>query len=502
MTASPRHPGTSRPVPATLPVGRRSVLRGSLGLIALGAAVPALAACNGRGPTSTVGQLPFDQALPIPPLEEGELEGGTRRFDLTVQDGTSDLVPAGPTPTRGVNGAMLGPTLLARRGDEIRMRVTNELDEDTVLHWHGMELPAIADGGPHQHIHPGSTWEPRWMIDQPAATLWYHPHPHGATERQAYQGIAGMFLITDDEEESLPLPHRYGIDDIPVVVQDKTFDEDGNLVETDASLNGMLGDTVLVNGATAPVLDVQAQLTRLRLLNGSTARSYSFGFEDDRPLRIIGSDGGLLAAPVETTRILLTPGERADVVVGMQPGEQSTLRSYPHDLGIPRTTAGRAGAADELDILLLRAGPDLEASEELPEVLAAIPDPDPVGVSEERPFDLGNNVINNRVMDMDRIDAEIPSGSTEIWSVRNIHTEPHNFHVHGVQFRVLAIDGDAPPPQLAGFKDTVYVAPRQRVRLLLEFPDHPDPEHPYMYHCHLLRHEDAGMMGQFTLVEG
>ncbi|MDD0859790.1 multicopper oxidase domain-containing protein [Arthrobacter alpinus] len=149
---------------------------------------------------------------------------------------------------------------------------------------------------------------PSWTIGQTAATLWYHPHPHGQTERHLYKGIGGMFIIDDDEEGALDLPRNYGVDDIPVIVQDKTFSEKGQIVETGRSGVGMLGSTVLVNGTAAPMLDVVAEHTRLRLLNASSARSYNFGFSDDRKFTMIASDGGLLGAPVALSRIMLTPG--------------------------------------------------------------------------------------------------------------------------------------------------------------------------------------------------
>ena len=247
---------------------------------------------------------------------------GTRVFELTAQQGTAKPAAGVSARSWGFNGARLGPTLRAARGEHVRVEVTNALDETTSVHWHGMHLPAEADGGPHQPVEPGDTWTPSWTLDQPAATLWYHPHPHGATEDHVARGLAGMFIVDDpDGEVADALPHDYGVDDVPVIVQDGNVD-DGGLLEADG------GDQLLVNGTLGPYLDVTTERVRLRLLNASVERVYDFGLSDDRPLVMIGSDGGLLPEPVETSRVRLSPGERAEVVVQMSPGEDVVLRSY------------------------------------------------------------------------------------------------------------------------------------------------------------------------------
>ncbi|MFD2792813.1 multicopper oxidase family protein [Promicromonospora vindobonensis] len=482
---------------------RRDFLR----LAALGigtGATMTLTGCDAldpRGAISTVGRVDFRNRLHVPPLAEPVRRDGVTVFDLTAQVGRSAIVPGGDAETWGLNGALLGPTLRARRGESVQIDVTNELDEATTLHWHGMHLPAAADGGPHQMIEPGETWSPRWRIDQPAATLWYHPHPHGATERHVYRGLGGLFILDDDTESALPLPRRYGIDDIPVIVQDKSFDRRGRLVDTSRRDNGMIGDTVLVNGTAGPILEVTSQLTRLRLLNASTARSYSFGFSDDREFSMIASDGGLLREPVALKRVRLTPGERAEIVVRMDPGETTTLRSYPQDLGLSNGRSRSTGAADTLDVLLLDAAGRLDPSAALPARLATIAPFDEASVAETREFELRNNRINRESMDMNRIDDVVTVDTTELWEVWNGHRQPHNFHVHDVQFQVLAVDGSPPPPELSGWKDTVYLPPDVRLRLGLRFTRYADPDVPYMYHCHLLWHEDQGMMGQFVVVE-
>ncbi|MBB3661664.1 bilirubin oxidase [Prauserella sediminis] len=482
---------------------RRAFLRLTALGVGAGAAVT-LTGCSifdSRDSIDTVGQVDFRNRLHIPPLAESTRQDGTTVFDLTAQAGRSAVVPGGEADTWGINGPLLGPTLRAKRGAQVQINVTNELDEATTLHWHGMHLPAAADGGPHQMIEPGDVWSPSWRINQPAATLWYHPHPHGQTERHVYRGMGGLFIIDDEHEARLDLLREYGVDDIPVIVQDKTFDEHGRLVETSRRDNGMIGDTILVNGTAGPVLDITARRTRLRVLNASTARSYSFGFSDDREFSMIASDGGLLREPVALTRMLLTPGERAEIIVEMTPNDTTTLRSYPQDLGLSEGRSRSTGATDTLDILLLQAGGQLLPSAPVPARLATIEPLDESTAAETREFELRNNRINGESMDMNRIDDVVTIDTTEVWEVWNGHGQPHNFHVHDVQFQILDIDGRDPSPELSGWKDTVYLPPDVRFRLIMRFTEYTDPDVPYMYHCHLLWHEDEGMMGQFVVVE-
>ena len=484
-------------------ISRRLFLRAGLAGLAV-VAVGTLSGCDlvpSYTPMDSFGRVDFRQPLPVPLLDEGLMQDGARRFELVAQAGKSSIVDAGSTMTWGINGSFLGPTLRVRRGDRVEMTVRNDLGEPTTLHWHGMHLPAAADGGPHQMVAPGGTWSPSWVVDQPAATLWYHPHPHGQTERHVYRGLAGMLIIDDDNESDLDLPRRYGEDDFPLIIQDKTFDKSGELLETHRYDNGMLGDTILVNGAVAPILTVTAERTRLRILNASTARSYDIGFSDDREFTMIGSDGGLLRAPVALTRLHLTPGERAEIIVLCVPGEELTLRSHPHPQGLPAAIAHATGASDRLDILLIRAATALAPSPLLPVELAVLPSFDPPAESAWRRFELRNFRINGADMDPTRIDVTVEVDTIELWEVRNAHDKPHNFHIHDVQFQIRNIDGQAPPAHLAGWKDTVYLPPRALLQLLMRFSDHTDRNMPYMYHCHLLWHEDNGMMGQFVVVD-
>jgi bilirubin oxidase len=282
-----------------------------------------------------------------------------------------------------------------------------------------------------------------------------------------------------------------------MIVQDKTFDEGGQLIEPARRGAGMLGTTILVNGTASPTFEVRAELTRLRLLNASTARSYSFGLSDDREFEMIASDGGMLAAPVRLTRIRLTPGERAEIVIRMSPDENIILCSYQQDLGV---LDGTTGAEDEFDVLTLNAADTLRPSPALPTRLSQIEPLDQGTVAVTRQFLMRTDRINDNQMDMNRIDHVVTVDTNEIWEVRNVSRVPHNFHVHDVQFQVISIGGQPPAPEAAGWKDTVYAPPNVPIRLIMRFTGHTDPATPYMYHCHLLWHEDVGMMGQFVVV--
>jgi suppressor of ftsI len=437
----------------------------------------------------------FTQRLHIPPLLEPTVDSdGAKRFSLELRAGRSQFFPGRTTETWGINGDYLGPVVRAARGDRVRMAVTNRLPETTTLHWHGMRLPARMDGGPHQMIEPGATWTPEWTIEQPAATSWFHPHLHEKTAMHVYRGLAGMFLI--DDPKGPALPHDYGVDDVPLIVQDKVFD-DGQL-ETggvNGGTFGLLGDTILVNGTRDPFLEVSTELVRFRLLNASNARVYRIGFADGRVFRVVGGDAGLLDRPAETDRVKISPGERVEIVARFAPGETVVMDSR----GEPRKTANDI-EEDDFTLLKIVAAAGLGTSVAVPATLGGPgPEAPPPGARIRR-FSLSGSEINDKDMDMTRIDEVVPAGAVEIWEIDNT-TYAHNFHIHEVAFRILEINGVAPPPYQSGPKDTVFLPKKAKARLLVRFGTHVDPVTPYMYHCHILRHEDKGMMGQFVVVE-
>lgn len=444
----------------------------------------------------TRGEVAFARPLTIPPLAPSRVEDGVRTFSLTAREGRADLGAERPSGTWGFDGEHLGPTLRASRGEQVAVEVRNTLPESTSIHWHGMHLPAAMDGGPHQLVEPGTTWRPTWGIDQPAATLWYHPHPHGRTADHVARGLAGFFLLDEPESDALSLPHDYGRDDLPILLQDTNIRGDGSLVSSH-------GRTVIPNGTPGAFVDVTTERVRLRLLNASTMRVLDVQLDDGSLLDLVATDGGLLPAPEPVDHLRLSPGERVEVVVTMRPGERRVLQSVAPDLGGNALGDRFDGGGAAFDVLQLRAAGTLVPSPEVPRVLsttnlatAGAAD----AVDRTRTIRIDGRSINGRPMDLGRIDFAPVVDTTEEWVVRNTSGSGHNLHVHDVQFRVLSVDGRPPRAEYAGLQDTVYLDSGVEYRLLMRFTDHTDPDVPFMVHCHLLRHEDEGMMAQFVVV--
>ena len=440
----------------------------------------------------------FVEPLNVPELAESTLEGSVRTFDLTLQAGTTEFVSDVPIETWGINGDYLAPTLRVTDGEQIKINVANSLPEDTTLHWHGLHVPAEMDGGPHQPIEMNAMWSPHWTVSQAASTNWYHPHLHGRSEAHVKLGVVGMFIVDDAVESKLNLPRNYGIDDLPIIVHDSpTGLSSGNPLDFIGELFGSRqGDSLtLVNGQHEPYVEVSTSLLRLRLLNASIGDVFDFSFDDGRDFSIIASEGGLFDKPVVENSLLMSPGERYEIVVAFEPGETVRLNRslLDDDNGAP---------ADSESTLEFRAGSALQNLGALPDVMVTLPETSLDNVARTRTFDMSGVEINGLMMHMDRIDQVVHAGTQEIWSVRNLDSrELHNFHVHGVSFRVLSVDGAPPAVHQRWDKDTVLIPPETTVELLVKFPEVSSGGWPFMFHCHFLRHEGRGMMGQYLVVE-
>jgi FtsP/CotA-like multicopper oxidase with cupredoxin domain len=473
----------------------------------------------------------FANPVHIPALLEGQAGPEGKTFDLAIASGRSEFIRGKSTPTIGINGPYLGPAIRCRVGDRVTLRVQNNMAERTALHWHGLRIPASVDGGPHQVVEAGARWEPSFQVRQKASLCWYHSHLMGRSGEQVLRGLAGALLIEDEESRSLRLPSEYGVDDIPLIVQDRRFDPDGRfdyrLAMPDVMM-GYRGDVILVNGTVDPHLALGRRRTRLRILNASNARIYTLGRDDGRELVVIASDGSLLERPVQQRRVRVAPGERVELLIDAQPGRSFRLMSYPDraaggGMRPGMMMGGMAGNSETFPIIELRPSASLDGNDApLPERLIRVPAWTEAQAVRRRTFTLdmgmmgmgmggmgrmmgrsgmgGTMGINGRPMDMRRIDVRVPLGSIEIWEIDNPTPLAHPFHIHGIQFRVLDRDGAPPLPQESGLKDTVLVDAGSSVRVIAEFADFADPAHPYMYHCHILEHEDAGMMGQFVVV--
>jgi len=469
-----------------------------------------------------VGLSAFSQnPLVIPPA----LTGTT--FQLSLEEGITNFFPGINTNTMGANGSLLGPTLILNQGDFVSIEVDNQLMDTSTIHWHGLHVAPEHDGGPHTTIPPMTVWNPQFTVLDKAGTYWYHPHLHMHTNEHVSKGIAGMILVRDAEEAALNLPMTYGVDEFPLVLQTKAFDAAGQIV-----VLSNLDTTVLVNGTRDAHLDVPAQVVRLRLLNGSSMRTMEIGFSDNRSFQIIGTDGGLLSAPVTKTRYRLAPGQRLDILVDLNgaTGQNFSLMSYGAELpnaiygaAQPGMGAGATGslvgytsnplnganyALLDLTVIAQTASPVTT----LPTSLATFtPIPEASAMTTRNltftsmgamgnlngPF-----VINGMAFDMHMINYTIPLDNIEIWSLTNQTPIAHPFHIHDVQFFILDINGVAPTAEMAGYHDVVLVPGGMgTVRFIAVFNDHSNDSVPYMYHCHMLVHEDDGMMGQFLVVD-
>ncbi|MBT5751430.1 MAG: multicopper oxidase CueO [Rhodospirillaceae bacterium] len=508
---------------------------------------------SGATTLAALGQLPFTwpvraqdrPALPIPAELKANAKG---EIALRVQSGQQQFLPGITTPTYGINGPFLGPAVRVRRGDKVVLKVTNEIKEDTTMHWHGLKIPGNMDGSPYSVINPGKTFEPTLNIEQPAATCWFHPHFYPTTAEQVIKGLAGLFLIDDDESDALGLPSQWGVDDIPLILQDRRFNADGsffhrfNMV---AVTTGYIGDTMLVNGAHYPAAQTARGWIRLRLLNGSNARSYRLSLSDNRSMFIIASDGGLLGEPVELKELMMYAGERYEVLVDARNGipfdlvtrpvGQLAMNLPPFNAALPLVTL-RPNGADGKGKL-----PDTLAS--LPPLVKNLPptsqtivmgmrdDKEGMGLLKSaglmkmnmsKKFDpeivkavnklitdtpalslekqLSANTVNGKSFEMGAVSFGASLNTDVRWTISEGSDKMlHPVHIHGCQFRILTLNGKAPPAHMAGWKDIVPVEKGSSCEIQVRFEHPASKEFPFMVHCHILEHEDSGMMADFTV---
>jgi bilirubin oxidase len=447
-------------------------------------------------------------------------------FNLNIKDTFKQIVSTGQqTITGGINGNFWGPTLFINKGDVVHMNVKNYLNDTTTLHWHGMHLPAVMDGGPHQTIPPGTTWQPYWTVANNAATYWYHPHLHEMSEEQITKGIGGLIIVRDAVESALALPRKYGVDDIPLVLTDRDLSTANQFQVVP------YGDSMLTNGTLRAQYSVPAQVVRFRVLNAAIERSYNLGFSDGRSFSVITSDGGLLNAPVAVTKYLLHAGERVEILVNCtgQNGTSVDLKAYNSLLagsvagGENFTNGPFANALGKKDfnILHLNIGaqttnpittfPTTLTSNSLLSAASAnvtrkLTMTDSAGV----PGILGPNafILNHKLFSLNVNDYNVPLNNIEIWEISNTTAFGHPFHIHDVEFNILDVNGVAPTAAQAGWKDVVFVPGKvgpngtaQVVRFIAKFDDFADSLHPFMFHCHIALHEDEGMMGQFVVTD-
>jgi spore coat protein A len=471
----------------------------------------------------------FTRPLPIPTtLSPTSTANGTDAYDVLVRPGVQELVAGHQTEIWGFGGTFPGPTIRARTGRTTLVRATNQLPVPIVTHLHGGVTAVASDGYPTDLLTPegvdasgmkvmsgmGGVRDPlasvvagtrtyEYANEQNAATLWYHDHRMGFTGPDVWRGLAGFYLVTDEVEEALPLPT--GARDIPLMLTDRSFNADGSLAYpsidstltetpgvTGSYMSGVLGDVILVNGVAWPYLEVDRTRYRLRFLNASNARRYQLALSPQPAgggaLVQIGSDVGLLGAPVAHDAIEITQAERFDVVVDFsryRPGDVVTLTNGFGSGNTGMVMQFRVGSTTSDDTSVPRALADYQALRRSDAVATRTFDFADVG---------GVWKVNDQEFDPTAYAATVKAGTVELWRfVTDFH---HPIHLHAGHFQVLTRNGAAPGPYDAGWKDTVDVLPTEEVEVLVKFPQLTGR---YVFHCHNLEHEDMAMMANFRI---
>jgi bilirubin oxidase len=452
--------------------------------------------------------------MPVPDTLSGQA------ILLTMHPDSVSLLPGKKTATLAFNqNHILGPTLIFEKGKPVNLSVTNQIGDTTTVHWHGLHVPAKDDGGPHTMIMDGDTWSPSFTVQNQAATYWYHPHFMGKTAEHVIKGAAGLIIVRDAEERALNLPRTYGIDDIPVLLRCLQLDSNNQILP-----RGMQDSTLLVNGVNNAEFDLPAQVVRMRLLNGSGERTFNIGFTGSQQFYVIANDGGLLSAPVAVTRIRLAPGERVEVLIDLKnmSGQSIHLMSYGSELPIgvqggptmpmPPGSPPMDSPLNGVDYDILKLNITAQTTNPVTTIPNSLVPVVPFNMSDVNTtrgivFNADSLMVmdgpfyfNGLSYDMERIDYRIPINHTEIWTLTDSTMVAHPFHVHDVQFQVLDRDGQKPLPEEQGWKDVVLVQPYETVRIMMKFTNFADSMIPYMFHCHILMHEDDGMMGQFVVM--
>ncbi|WP_163831958.1 multicopper oxidase family protein [Spartinivicinus ruber] len=474
--------------------------------------------------------------LYIPPLLYNPYAKRYRMPTLYIQDTLHEFYPGKQSYATGLSTlqhhcSYLGPTIKVKQGDVVDFSVVNLRSEPVTNHWHGLHIPGRLDGGPHQMIQPGETWNITMPIRQEAATCWYHDHTCGKTAEHVYFGHAGLFMIEDEYSNLLGLPNYYGENEIPLVVQDKLFNSGGDQIYDVRGGPIFLGDDMIVNGTIKPFLALSPGLVRFKILNGSNDRHYEFYFKDGRSFSVIGSDQGLLNSPIELNKITLYSGERVEIVVDFTKDSGGIV-----DLMAKTIVVDTGGGDIYVEILKLA----ITSYKALPAILPEKLRNNPIDWDKEvknapevtRSFKLSSNetltemYINDRAFDMQFINEYVPKGKKEVWEFQSL-TGGHPLHIHGCSFLILEVVDEPPPLEFKGWKDTVVlpipepgtpIGKLYTCKVLVEFnhdtyrspnilsQDDEDIKGlkyhiPYMYHCHLLEHEDKGMMGQFIVYD-
>lgn len=454
---------------------------------------------SGFGGTSSPPVTAFAVPLPIPPvLAPTSSDATTDYYDLTMQVGQKEIIRGKLTTIWGYNGMFPGPTIITKRDRRAVVRQVNNLQESMSVHLHGGHTPPESDGLPNDLIGPGATKIYTYPNNAPGSTLWYHDHASDVTGRHVYMGLAAFYLLWDDFENSLPLPK--GGQDIPLLLQDRSFNSDGSLNYplTDSTIRtGVTGDRLLVNGAVQPYLQVARRKMRFRILNGSNARIYKLALSSGVSLVQIASDGGVLAAPALRQSISVAPAERVEVVID--------FALYPVGTSVILKNLDNSASPAIPDIMRFDVVAEAFDTSSVPATLRPFTRIPESSATVKRTFTLeqsyqnGRNLwtINNKLYDPARIDATPRLNATEVWTFENRSGESHPIHIHDIEWQILDINGSKPPSGDDGWKDVFLVPAWGKLRVIGTFTDNIGG---YVSHCHKLEHEDHAMMFSFQVL--
>ncbi|MCF6203011.1 MAG: multicopper oxidase domain-containing protein [Methylococcaceae bacterium] len=463
------------------------------------------------------------------------------------------VLKGSPSIVNNLTGTYLAPTLHLQKGQKVRIYLKNNLPAESILHWHGLHVPSEMDGNPMYAINHGETYIYEFEILNRAGTYWYHSHAHGVTAKQVYSGMAGFFIVSDKEEQAINLPKdQY---DLPLVIQDRSFDSNNQLKYSNnmmQRMQGFLGDQIMINGQPDFVLPVENRSYRLRLLNGSNSRIYKLAWDDGSPVTVIGTDGGLLESPETIPYVMLAPAQRRELWVDFSDkaiGTELTMRSIPFKgasmhggmmggrggmgggmmggrggMGMGRMSGSSLPAGGDYPVLKVKVVKKAKSNDSLPSRLTSIKPlkaKDAANSTNPRTIALSmghmSALLNGRSYKMNDIrpDEVIPVNSLQLMEFDNngrgsgmgmMMAMPHPMHLHGEQFQIIKreISSGSEDAYASvskglvdnGWHDTSLVMSGEKVTFLKPFNDF---KGIFMYHCHNLEHEDLGMMRDYLI---
>lgn len=474
------------------------------------------------GTTDTVNRLassrlpaPFSIPFAVPPVASPvNTTGGIDRYRITMAPRTAQIIPGLNTPMYAYNGSFPGPTIRATKNRPVKARFVNKLptfnsawnyEPTTSLHLHGSASLPQYDGYASDLTRPGQYKDYVWSNAQTSRTLWYHDHAAHHTAQNVLMGLAGQYHIIDPAESTLGLPT--GEFDVPITISDAMFETSGALTFSLGDKDGIWGDVILVNGRPWPAMRVKRRKYRFRILNASISRSYRLALDSGAPITVIGSDAGLLPAPVNTSDLILGISERYDVVIdfgALRAGTRVVLRNLPLDYNDDYPNTDRVMAFDVVSDAFSTTNnrvpsvlsPNHPALAHQPSESVATRTYETVRVNDEWTIN-GRTWHQVAASNFTLVDGTPQFGTVETWNLTNPHGGwTHPAHIHGVDFRILSRNGRPPRPYEAGPKDVAHIGANETVTVLMCF----ELAGKYMIHCHNLFHEDHDMMSQFEVI--